>query len=343
MLVERMRHPQSAYGQLGRRMAARFFSTVGLMLVMFGCQGKDYASMVSHQAWERWEAGQVLDARTGLPVPMNSWLEKLASYDTIYLGEEHHNRFHIDAALLVLQSLMGQGRRPVLAMEMFGWDGQSALDHYLISQTPVREEFLERVLWKQNWGGAFEDYEPLVQFAKEHQLPLLAMNPPKTLIRQVVKQGLIQVKEQAEWRQWDMNSETIVDDPAYRLRILSQLQDCHGGGSPEDYQTMYAASMVRDEAMAKTLVTALRRVRSGTDPAQGPVLSYTGSGHVQYGLPVPNRVARRVPDGLKQVTVYMATFEEGRAAELWQAMEEGIADFVWLTPQGSQGPPRRCR
>jgi uncharacterized iron-regulated protein len=267
----------------------------------------------------------------------------LATYDTIYLGEEHHNRFHIDAALTVLRALMDQGRRPVLAMEMFGWDGQAALDHYLASQTPVREEFLDRVLWKQNWGGAFEDYEPMVQFAKKHQLPLLAINPPKTLIRQVVKQGLLQVKEQPEWRQWDMDRETIVDDPDYRFRIMSQLRDCHGGGSPEDYQAMYEASMVRDEAMAKTLATALKRIRTEGSTVQGPVLSYTGGGHVQYGLPVPNRVARRIPDGLKQVTVYMATFEAGRAEELWETMKDGIADYVWLTPQGSQGLPRRCR
>jgi len=54
-------------------------------------------------------------------------------------------------------------------------------------------------------------------------------------------------------------------------------------------------------------------------------------------------VARREPAGLKQVTVYLATFEPERAAELSESMREGIADFVWLTPPGSQGAPRRCR
>ena len=36
------------------------------------------------------------------------------SNETIYLGEEHHNRFHIDAALTVLRRLVGQKdvRRP---------------------------------------------------------------------------------------------------------------------------------------------------------------------------------------------------------------------------------------
>ncbi len=316
---------------------------LGLLLALWGCQTNAHVTAANPQVWDEWSVGQVLDAKTGRPVSRSEWLDELAGYDVIYLGEEHHNPSHIEAALTVLRSLVSRGRRPLLTMEMFGWEGQPALDQYLLSKEPPRQEFLEHVGWKRNWGGAFEDYEPLVQFARDQRLPVLAMNSPKTLIRQVVKLGLAQAKEQSEWRQWGMEQETIVDDPAYRSRILSQLQACHGGGAPEDYQTMYEASMVRDEGMAKTVTAAVNRVRAAGDQAQGPVVSYTGGGHVQYRVPVPNRVARRVRDGLKPVTIYMATFEQERAAELYQAMQEGIADFVWLTPQGSQGAPRRCR
>lgn len=334
-----------------RGVCRRKFKSVGgfltlvvmVLLSLGGCYTKGPVAMPAGQPWSDWAPGQVLDAKTGRVVPTDTWLEQLAGYDVIYLGEEHHNRFHIDAALTVLRSIADRGRKPVLAMEMFGWDGQSALDRYLTSTAATRTGFLEDVGWKQNWGGAFEDYEPLVQFARDHQLPLMAMNPPKPLIRQVVKQGLAQAKLLPEWRQWGMEGEAIVDDVAYRSRILSQLQACHGGGAPEDYQTMYEASMVRDEGMAKTVAAALSRARAGVDGAQGPVVSYTGGGHVQYRLPVPNRVARRVPAGLKQSTVYLATFEQDRAAEVYQSMQEGIADFVWLTPPGSQGAPRRCR
>jgi uncharacterized iron-regulated protein len=315
----------------------------GVMVAVAGCQAKASSSVIPTQASNGWAAGQVLDGKTGQPVLFNSWLEGLARYDVIYLGEEHHNRHHIDAALVVLRSLVDQGYRPELAMEMFGWDGQPALDAYVGSRGAVRSEFLERVFWTQNWGGAFEDYEPLVEFAKDHRLHLSAMNPPKSLVKLVVKQGLVSASEQAEWRRWRMQDETIVDDPAYRSRILSQLQACHGGGAPDDYRTMYEASMVRDEGMASTLASVLSRIRAQGDSMQGPVVSYTGGGHVQYGLPVPDRVARRIRGGLKQVTVYMATFEAERIAELQQAMQEGIADYVWLTAQGAQGPPRRCR
>jgi hypothetical protein len=95
--------------------------------------------------------------------------------------------------------------------------------------------------------------------------------------------------------------------------------------------------------MAKTVTGAVTQVRAAASPAPGPVVSYTGGGHVQYRLPVPNRVARRVHERLKDVTIYLATFEPDRVADLYQTMQEGIADFVWLTPPGSQGAPRRCR
>jgi uncharacterized iron-regulated protein len=318
-------------------------SMLALALALWGCQANQPVPTVPAHVWDEWRVGQVLNAKTGRPVVMEDWLQGLAGYDVVYLGEEHHNRSHIEAALTVLRSLTDRGRRPVVGMEMFGWEGQPALDQYLLSKDQSRPEFLERVGWKQNWGGAFEDYEPLVQFAKDRRLPVLAMNPPKPLIRQVVKLGLGQAKEQPEWRQWGMEQETIVDDPAYRTRILSQLQACHGGGAPEDYQTMYDASMVRDEGMAKTVTGAVTQVRAAASPAPGPVVSYTGGGHVQYRLPVPNRVARRVHERLKDVTIYLATFEPDRVADLYQTMQEGIADFVWLTPPGSQGAPRRCR
>ncbi|MET0516718.1 MAG: ChaN family lipoprotein [Nitrospiraceae bacterium] len=293
----------------------------------------------SRRGWGVW---QVLDANTGVSVDYEEWLKRLASYDIVYVGEEHYNQYHVEAALKVLDSLVSHGARPVIAMEMFGWDGQAALDHYLKTEDRDRTRFIQESQWMQNWGGAYEDYEPLVQFAQQHRLVLRALNPPKALVRNVVKLGLAKAKEEPLWSQWSMRDETIVDDPAYRDKILRQLQECHGGGSPEDYETMYEASMVRDEAMAKALVTLLTEEGAGLEKA-GPILSYTGGGHIQYRLPVPKRVARRKNDEVRQVTVYLTSFEASRTEEIRHLMAEGIADYVWLTPVSEKGPPRRCR
>jgi uncharacterized iron-regulated protein len=178
--------------------------------------------------------------------------------------------------------------------------------------------------------------------AKEQHWAVDAMNPPKALVRMVAKNGLAQAESDPLMAQWGMKDEAIVDDPIYRTRILQQLQACHGGGTDSLYQAMVEASMVRDEGMAKTLVHRLDQIRSGTDTMAGPLVSYTGGGHIQYNLPVPKRVARRLSDRVHQVSVYMTSYEVGRIQELQDMIREKIADYLWLTPVSTQGPPRRC-
>ncbi|MDE3034588.1 MAG: ChaN family lipoprotein [Nitrospirota bacterium] len=293
------------------------------------------------QEWQVWEV------KTGRLLPFDEWAAALAPLEVIYIGEEHHNARHIEAALRILNTLVAQGRQPALAMEMFGWDGQAALDRYLADKDWAREPFLREVHWEANWGGAFDDYEPLPAFARAQHLPLLALNPPKSLVRLVAKRGLAQALTDPDMARWGMNDEVFVDDAAYHDMIVTPLRQCHGGLTDEAYRRMYEASMFRDEGMAKTIADALRRRQDGSAPEPkhrvGPIVSYTGGGHVQYRLPVPNRVLRRREGSVKQATIYLTSFEPGRADELRRLMQENVADYLWLTPLGARGAPERCR
>jgi hypothetical protein len=172
---------------------------------------------------------------------------------------------------------------------------------------------------------------------------VVALNPPKTLVRLVAKKGLEQARLDQEWAHWSMQQETIVDDPSYRQRIFEQLRACHGGGSDEMYETMYQASVVRDEGMARTIVSLVQAMRGTGNAAAGPVVSYTGGGHVQFNLPIPQRVGRRLPGGVRQTSIYMTSYEEGRRQELQEMLGGKIADYIWLTPVSAEGAPRRCR
>src|SRR2546428_13350768 len=118
-----------------------------------------------------------------------------------------------------------------------------------------------------------------------------------------------------------MPDEALPDEPAYREIIVSQLRACHSGLTEEAYQRMYEAAVFRDEGMAKTISDYLNR----RAPGIGPVVSYTGGGHIQYRLPVPNRVLRRQDGSLRPRNLYLMSYEPQRQDEISTLLASTIA------------------
>lgn len=323
---------------LSRRVLRIFMRTIVLVLVAL-IPGPAPGSDDSTRRFQVW---QVLDVATGQPVEFDEWVKALARQDVIYLGEEHHNRFHVDAAVKILQALLTLDRHPGLALEMFSWDGQAALDRYVQEDSLPRDRFLAESHWNENWGGSFDDYEPLMALARHRGISVVALNAPRPLVRKVATRGLEAALRDQEMERWPIKDETFVRDTAYRDRIVGQLTRCHGGLSDEGYDRMYEASLFRDEAMASTIASYLKKESAAKDDRGLPLVSYTGGGHIQYQLPIPNRVRRRMPD-VKQASVYMVALDGDRSAEVEELVKERIADFVWLTPVGALGPAKRCR
>lgn len=279
---------------------------------------------------------RIVDTTTGNSIAFDEFASRLAVTDVIYLGEQHRNHAHIEAAISILEALQQRRRLPILGLEMFSWDGQPALDRYLLDTTPSKIQFLQEARWQENWGGPYEEYEPLIETARHYHLPVIALNPPRPLVRKIAREGLRPEALDTELGRWGMRGEKFVRDAGYQDTILEQLRACHGGLSPDAYQRMYEASLFRDEGMAKTISDAAGRL-----PEAGPVVSYTGAGHVQYRLPIPNRVARRRPE-LRQITVYLVASDPAQGQGLDHLLNPAIADYLWLTPPSQHGPTARC-
>jgi len=287
---------------------------------------------------QQFEQGQILETSTGQPTEFEALVAKLATAEVIYLGEEHRNRAHIDAALTILRALIARKQRPVLGLEMFSWDGQAGLDRYLSNPEMGTNIFLGEAHWKQNWGGAYEEYEPLISFARDHHLSLIALNPPRPLVRKIATDGIEKVRSRPEMAQWGMRDEIFVEDPEYRDKILKQLRSCHEGLTDAAYERMYEASVFGGESMGKTIADKLRGFPKGV----GPIVSYTGGGHIQYRLPIPNRVSRRSDMSPQQITIYLAAVDPSQVQEINALLRPAIADYVWLTPLSLHGPSRPC-
>lgn len=293
-----------------------------------------------------YRVGQIIEPQEKTTLSDQEFRAILQSADIIYIGEAHYTPSHVEAALHVLQSVLDGGRTPVLGMEMFSWDGQTGLDRYLTGAVTSTEDFLAESHWKNNWGGKYADYSPLVDFAKMHALTLVGLNPPRPLVRNVAKQGLGAIASSPEGQRlpsttiggWTIPAPFPADDPEYRRVIYDQIEQCHAGLSQEVYQKIYEASVFRDEGMASVISAT---VKSET-PARTTFVSYTGAGHIQYGLPIPKRVQRQLGAPVKDVTVYLHALDPEHPEDVDRLLDERIADYVWLTALGPQGRQPRC-
>lgn len=285
-----------------------------------------------------YQEGQIFDLKKKTIIADSAFRAILQSVDVVYLGEAHYTPSHVAAALHVLQILLDADRTPILGMEMFSWDGQAALDRYVKGEPMTTEEFVAESQWADNWGGNYDDYAPLVDFARTHGVQLLGLNPPRPLVRNVAKRGVAGIGDDPVLTQWNLPDPFPSDDADYRRVIYEQIEKCHQGLTQEVYQKIYEASVFRDEGMA-AVIAATARIGS-----QSPTtfVSYTGAGHIQYGLPIPKRVNRQFGSPIQSVTVYLHALDPEHPEDVEQLMEEDIADYVWLTALGPGGRQPRC-
>jgi uncharacterized iron-regulated protein len=223
-------------------------------------------------------------------------------------------------------------------MEMFSWDGQAGIDRYLKGDITSVDDFLTESQWKNNWGGNYSDYSALVDFSKTHHFKLLGLNPPRQLVRKVAKKGLAGIGGDPDLQKWNIPDPFPPDDPDYRQVIYEQIEKCHGGMKPDVYEKIYEASAFRDEGMA-SVITTMAKLGSSSPTT---FVSYTGAGHIQYGLPIPKRVQRQYGEPVRDMTVYLLALDPEHPEDVEHLVEEKIADYIWLTKLGPHGRQPRC-
>ena len=121
-------------------------------------------------------------------------LQELAKVNVVYLGETHDNPEDHKAQLKIIQELYQQHPKIAIAMEMFQRPYQGILDRYLAGELS-ETQLLEQTQYQKRWGFPWEYYAPIVQFARNNHLPVLALNTPAEVTRKVARQGLESLDE----------------------------------------------------------------------------------------------------------------------------------------------------
>lgn len=125
------------------------------------------------------------DGREGAPLTFAEVVTRCRAADVIFFGEEHNNRVCNELQWRLLAALSRAWPRTALAMEFFETDTQADLDLYLRGRID-ETAFLERT--RQGKGYA-ESHRPLIELCRREDIPVLAANAPRRLVREFRRSG----------------------------------------------------------------------------------------------------------------------------------------------------------
>jgi uncharacterized iron-regulated protein len=249
-------------------------------------------------------------------------LEDLVAANIIYLGETHDRPEDRQAQLEILAALYRENPKMAIGLEMFQRPFQGVLDDYLAGKI-TEAELVERSEYEQRWGFPWESYAPLLRFAKDHQLPVLALNVPSEITRKVAREGLESLTP--EERQFiPPTSEIRTDNAEYRqmLQAVFDAHASHGQGNSTGFDRFFTAQVLWDETMAES-IAQFHQANPDTR-----IVAIVGRGHIAYGYGIPSRVVRRVGSDVVQRSVLFGEIEEEEGLQ-----SSPIADYIWQYSQ----------
>ena len=231
------------------------------------------------------KVGEIVHLPTGGLVSHEEMMAVAGDARIVYIGETHDNPASHRLELEVLKSLAEiHPKRQALGMEMFARSQQPALDRWVAGKLGEKE-FLRESRWFENWKMDFAYYRDLLNFARDHKIPIIALNAEKTLVDavRITPVDQLSAADQARLPELDMN------DPYQRAMVTAFFSD-HIHGKME-LDGFIRAQTVWDETMAESVARYL------ASPAgrEMHLLVIAGGNHVNYGFGIPRRAFRRFP------------------------------------------------
>ncbi|MHC4958994.1 MAG: ChaN family lipoprotein [Planctomycetota bacterium] len=258
--------------------------------------------------------------RTSRKTGFKDLLEDLTVADVVYIGESHEDADHHLVQLRIIEHLHSKGRLHGIGMEMFRRPHQDALDAYVEGRID-EQAMLEQTGWKKNWGYDFELYKPILDFAREWRLPVVALNIDMD-VRKRISDGGLEALSNSE-RAWLPAIDT--SDEAHR-NSLKRIFEAHlEEGEAFDqakFDRFFLMQCVWDQVMADSLVQWFRKA-----PKNAQIAVLAGTGHMRNRRGIPATVRKRIGKREKIVIpISVREFPPPRSV-----FAESYADWVWLT------------
>jgi uncharacterized iron-regulated protein len=232
--------------------------------------------------------------------------DKLAAKRVVFVGETHTRYADHLNQLAIIEQLHARDANIAIGVEYLQKRFQPNVDDFIAGRT-TETEFLRAAQYYGSWGYDYRLYAPIFRFAREHRIPIRALNVSPSLPAAVGKAGLEGLSPEQKAA---LPKQIEPAGEAYEAELREAFgAHEHGQGR---FDRFVEAQLVWDEAMAESAAEYLDA------NADRRLVVLAGSGHLAFGYGIPRRLHRRT--GASYAIVLGGEREP----------KPGIADYVLL-------------
>lgn len=190
---------------------------------------------------------QIFTGDKAKAIDFDKMMKGLKDADIVFFGETHNNSICHWLQLQVLKELGEVTEKDiVIGAEMFEADAQLVLNEYL--EGIIKEDHLKKE--GKVWDNYKTDYAPIVNYAKDNEIPFIATNVPRRYANVVARKGLASLENLDDQAKSYIAPLPIAID--YELSTYKEIEDMMGGhmGGHGSSKNMVDAQAVKDATMA---------------------------------------------------------------------------------------------
>ena len=197
---------------------------------------------------------------SGCEVSFNEMIDLLAKKDVIFIGEYHNCSIVHWLQLEIVKSLSKcLDKKLTLGFEMLESDNQLIVDEYINGLISEERYLAEARLWP-NYKL---DYAPIVNFAKEDSLPVIASNIPRRYARAVSETGINVLYDFPKKSQsYFEDAISLIDTTSKSSHNFSEMKMGSGMGSKMDAEKLKLltqAQAIKDAVMASNIAKNIKQ------------------------------------------------------------------------------------
>ena len=255
----------------------------------------------------------ITDTSTGETLAPAALATRLTGARLVLVGESHTSTESHRIELQIISALATTGRHVTIALEMFPYTDQAALDTW--NRGGISEDqFVVTSHWYEAWGYHWGYYRDIFLYAQQHGIRVVAANAPSELVTAVRQKGLAHLPPRI-----DVTSDEHL---AFFKASFDEGDTMHGGMTDAAWTSMLAAQATWDGAMAWNAVKALEGL--GADP-KAVVVVLVGDGHVAYGLGIERQARAYFHEPIASIIGMPIADEHGPIP----VVRASYANFIW--------------